>query len=202
MRAYGRAGVAGLHIKNQVQEKRCVHLARKLLVSRDVWATRLRAACKARDESGSGMVIIARSDARAGKDVYGNGGWDEAIARLKLAAELGANALFLEALQSPDECQRAIAELPDLPVLLNMVPIGKTSLVSNDEANKLGFRIVIWPTLGLEAVVPAVEGALQHLKRTGKRPDEQAMGPSKLFDMCGLEELKAFDESVGGKAYQ
>jgi 2-methylisocitrate lyase-like PEP mutase family enzyme len=199
--SYARAGVAGLHIEDQVQEKRCGHLAGKLLVSREVFGNRLRAACKARDESGTDIVIIARTDARAGRDVEGNGGFDEAVHRLKMAAEIGVDGLFFEALQGPEECEKAIAELPNLPVLLNMVPGGKTPIISNAEANKLGFRIVIWPTVGLEAVVPALENTYKKLKTEDIVYQSEAMGPGKLFEVCGLEDLMAFDESVGGSAY-
>lgn len=202
VRAYARAGVAGCHIEDQVTEKRCGHLAGKLLVSRDVYFNRLRAACKARDESGSGILIIARTDARAGKDADGNGGFEEAVARLKGAADIGVDALFFEAMQSEDEMKRAIAECPDLPMLLNMVQGGQTPQISNDTANALGFRIVIWPCLGMEALVPAYRNALGVLRKTGKPPVEENMGPKALFEVCGLNELMAFDESVGGKAYK
>lgn len=202
VKAYARAGVAGLHIEDQVQEKRCGHLGGKLLVSREVFANRLRAACKARDESGSGIVIIARTDARAGSDPDGNGGYEEAVARLRMAAEIGVDGLFFEALQSEEEAKKAISDLPKIPVLLNEVDGGRTPIVSNSTANKLGFRIVIWPTMGLEAVVPALEKAYSHLKTQDKSSFESPMGPSKLFEACGLKDLMAFDESVGGKAYQ
>jgi 2-methylisocitrate lyase-like PEP mutase family enzyme len=201
VKSYARSGIAGLHIEDQVQEKRCGHLSGKLLVSREVFANRLRAACKARDESGSEIVVIARTDARAGKDGEGNGGFGEAVLRLRMAAEIGVDALFLEALQGPEECEQAIAELPKIPVLLNMVPGGKTPIISNAEANNLGFRIVIWPTMGMEAVVPALENAYKTLKQEDKVFQDQALGPGKLFEVCGLEDLMAFDESVGGKAY-
>jgi 2-methylisocitrate lyase-like PEP mutase family enzyme len=202
VKAYARAGVAGLHIEDQVQEKRCGHLSGKLLVSREVFANRLRAACKARDESGSGIVIIARTDARAGSDPEGNGGYDEAVARLRMAAEIGVDGLFFEALQSKDEAEKAIADLPDIPVLLNEVGGGRTPIVTSEEANQMGFRITIWPTMGLEAVMPALEKAYAALKTKGKSPEDPAMGPGKLFEVCGLKDLMAFDESVGGKAYQ
>lgn len=202
VKAYARSGVAGLHIEDQVQEKRCGHLGGKLLVSREVYANRLRAACKARDESGSGIVIIARTDARAGKDPDGNGGYDEAVARLRMAAEIGVDGLFFEALQSKEEAQKAISDLPKIPVLLNEVGGGRTPILAVEEANKLGFRITIWPTMGLEAVVPALENAYSALKKNGKSPEDPALGPSKLFEVCGLKDLMAFDESVGGKAYQ
>lgn len=202
VKAYDRAGVAGLHIEDQVQEKRCGHLGGKLLVSRDVFANRLRAACKARDESGSGIVIIARTDARAGSDPEGNGGYEEAVERLRMAAEIGVDGLFFEALQSEDEARKAIADLPKIPVLLNEVDGGKTPIVSTEVANQMGFRIAIWPTMGLEAVVPALEKAYSDLKKQGKSSQDPAMGPSKLFEVCGLKDLMAFDESVGGKAYK
>ncbi|KAK0273448.1 hypothetical protein LTR35_012198 [Friedmanniomyces endolithicus] len=201
VRAYGRSGVAGLHIEDQIQEKRCGHLSGKLLVSREVYYNRLRAACKARDESGSGIVIIARTDAAAGKDAEGNGGFDEAVERLTKAADIGVDALFFEAIQSEDQCKEVIARLPKIPILLNMVDGGRTPIISNERANEIGFRIVIWPTIALEAVMAAVGKAFQTMKKTGKTPEEPKMGPAGLFEVCGLKELMAFDEAVGGKAY-
>ena len=70
-----------------------------------------------------------------------------------------------------------------------MVPGGRTPIVTNERANEIGFRLVIWPTLALEAVVPAVEKALQSLKKTGKTPEDQSMGPGALFEVCGLRDL-------------
>ena len=204
VRSYARAGLAGLHIEDQVQEKRCGHLSGKLLVSREVYSNRLRAACKARDESGSGIVVIARTDARAGKDAEGNGGFEEAAQRLKEAAKIGVDALFFEAIQGEDEARKVIETLSEtkLPVLLNMVPGGRTPIIANSDANKIGFRIVIWPTLGLEAVVPALQNAYATLKKTDKSPEDEKIGPGALFETCGLKELMEFDESVGGQAYK
>ncbi|KAK5171164.1 uncharacterized protein LTR77_004308 [Saxophila tyrrhenica] len=201
VRSYARSGVAGLHIEDQVQEKRCGHLSGKLLVSRDVYFSRLRAAVKARDEMGGDIVVIARTDARAGRDPEGNSGFDEAVARLKGAAEIGVDCLFFEALQTEEEMEQAVEACPKVPMMLNMVQGGRTPQISGDEANKLGFRLVIWPCLGMEAVVPAYRQALKTLYKTGKAPVEQNMGPNALFEICGLKELMAFDRDVGGKAY-
>jgi len=112
-----------------------------------------------------------------------------------------ADSIGHAAIQSEDQCSEVIARLPKIPVLLNMVPGGRTPIVTNDRANEIGFRLVIWPTLALEAVVPAVEKALQAMKKTGKTPEDQSMGPGALFEVCGLRDLMAFDESVGGRAY-
>jgi 2-methylisocitrate lyase-like PEP mutase family enzyme len=202
VRNYARSGVAGLHIEDQVQEKRCGHLSGKLIVSREIFANRLRAACRARDETGGDIVIIARTDARAGKDPQGNSGFDEAVTRMRMAADIGVDCLFFEALQSEEEMKKAMELCPKIPMLLNMVQGGKTPQVSNDEANKLGFRLVIWPCLGMEALIPAYRSALNTLNKTGKPPAEQNMGPTALFEVCGLRELMEFDESVGGQAYR
>ncbi|KAI4794635.1 Phosphoenolpyruvate/pyruvate domain-containing protein, partial [Aureobasidium sp. EXF-8845] len=119
-RAYALAGIAALHIEDQVQEKRCGHLVGKQCVSREVYYARLRAAVKTRDEMESQMLVIARTDARA--DL----GFEEAVERLKGAVECGVDALFLEALQSEEECEKAVKIFAPTPVLLNMVPGGKT----------------------------------------------------------------------------
>lgn len=152
VRQYARAGVAGLHIEDQVVAKRCGHLAGKTLISREEYANHIRAACKARDE-GTDIVVIARSDARNAE----GGGFDESVARLRLAAEIGADALFFEALAGVEECKEAIKQLPrNIPVLINIIAGGKTPVISFDEAQEIGFRIVIWPFVGLEAAVPGL----------------------------------------------
>lgn len=194
VQAYARAGVAGCHIEDQVQEKRCGHLTGKQLVSREVYYSRLRAAVKARDEMGSEMLIIARTDARAGE------GFEEACERLRGAVECGVDALFLEALQSREECEKAVKLFAPTPVLLNMVPGGKTPQCSVKEAKELGFKLYINPTLGLEAVVRPLQKAYKMLVEQGT--DEcEPIGPRALFEICGLNDYMAFDESVGGAAF-
>lgn len=194
VQSYARAGVAGCHIEDQVQEKRCGHLAGKQLVPKEVYYSRLRAAVKARDDTGSQMLIIARTDARAGE------GFDEAVARLKGAVECGVDALFLEALQSREECEKAVQIFAPTPVLLNMVPGGKTPQMSVAEAKSVGFKLYINPTLGLEVVVRPLQKAYKMLVEQGT--DEcEPLGPKALFEICGLEDFMAFDESVGGAAF-
>lgn len=196
VRAYALAGVAGLHIEDQVQEKRCGHLSGKQLVPREVYYARLRAAVKARDETGSQMVVIARTDARA------DSGFQEAVERLQGAVRCGVDAVFLEALQSADEAKEAVEIFArtNTPVLLNMVPGGKTPQMTVAEAKEVGFRIFINPTLCLETVVRPLEKALRLFKEEG-RDDCEPIGPQGLFRICGLDEAVAFDQSVGGAAF-
>lgn len=194
--AYARAGVAALHLEDQVQEKRCGHILGKQLVEPEVWYSKIRAAVKARDDMESDMVIIARTDARASL------GMEEALARLTKAAELGADVLFLEAMQSQDECRYACEALRflDRYMLLNMVPGGTTPEMTTKEATQLGFKLVIFPTLLLEAMISGGNRALECLKRTGCQP-AGAVGPRKMFALCGLEDLMEIDRIAGGQAY-
>ena len=137
--AYARAGVAGLHIEDQVQEKRCGHLLGKQLVEADIWYARLRAAVAARDAVGSEMLIIARLDARAVE------GLEEAVRRLEQAQKIGIDVLFLDALESIEEAKTACEHFRGMPLLLNMVPGGKTPSMDAATARCLGFRIMIFP---------------------------------------------------------
>ena len=103
-------------------------------------------------------------------------------------------------MQSREECEQAVKLFQGTPMLLNMVGAGKTPQMTVNEARAVGFKIMIWPSVGLEAVVPALRRAFEVLKTEGKEAI-QPIGPNKLFEICGLKELMAFDESVGGKAF-
>lgn len=110
---YARAGIAALHIEDQVQEKRCGHLLGKELVSRETYYSKLHAAVAARDSLQSDICIIARTDSRQSL------GFDEAVERLKEAVKIGVDIVFLEALQTKEECEKVIKEFAGFPVLLN-----------------------------------------------------------------------------------
>jgi 2-methylisocitrate lyase-like PEP mutase family enzyme len=130
---YIRAGIAGFHIEDQTQQKRCGHLANKQLVSTSTFITRIRAAASARAAAQSDIVLIARTDALASL------GYDEALARLRAAHEAGADVLFLEGITSKAMCAAIVKDLAPLPVLVNMVEKGATPLLSVDEAREIGF---------------------------------------------------------------
>lgn len=194
VQAYARAGVAGLHIEDQVQEKRCGHLMGKQLVDRDIYYSRLRAAVAARDDMGSDMVIIARTDARAGE------GFEEAVERLKGAVECGVDMLFLEALKSHEEAQKAAEIFKGTPMLLNMVPGGVTPDTDLQKARDLGFKLIIFPTVCLESVVKHMAEDLKALKETGMT-GSGLHGVRKCFEICGLQEAQEIDQRAGGKAF-
>ena len=198
--AYARAGVAALHLEDQVQEKRCGHLLGKELVSREVWRARIRAAVNARDAvpGGSHMLLIARTDARQGL------GLEEAVERLRIAVEEGADAVFPEALASKEECRHVceVFNALNVPVLLNMVPKGTTPDISVEEARQLGFRIVIFPVVGVEGAIAGMRKTMEGLKREGRHDAESSIGVKEAFRLCGLEECVEIDRKAGGKAFR
>ncbi|CAH0020318.1 unnamed protein product [Clonostachys rhizophaga] len=203
VRAYITAGVAGLHLEDQVITKRCGHLSGKELVDQDTYISRIRAAVMARDEmraaTGGDIVIIARTDALQGL------GYDQAIQRLRLAVEAGADVAFLEGPTSVEQCRQVCQDFVDVPVLLNMVSGGVTPNLSVSEAQDLGFRLIIHPGLALFPVLEGVENAFREIKATGKAQVSEAQakeGVKKLFNACGLRDCIEFDAKAGGIAYK
>lgn len=195
VQAYARAGVAALHLEDEVTEKRGRQLLQRQLVDREEWYAKLRAAVAARDEIGSDMIIVASTIAN------GAVGFDEAIARLRGAHECGVDALFLDTPKNKDECQRAcdIFGPAGMPMLLNVGPNGFMPDTTAEEARALGFRIVIWPTAVLDAVFAGGVKALNTLKTEGKSA-AQLMRPGEIFRICGLSESLAIDKRAGGEA--
>ena len=194
VQAYARAGVAALHLEDQVQEKRCGHLTGKQLVDRETFFSRIAAASAARDAIGSDMMIIARTDANA------DSGFEEAVERLKGAKQRGADMLFLEALKTDQECQDAIKTFDGTPLLFNNVPGGASPDLSYTKARELGFRIVVYPCACLGAVFEHGSAALKYLKDNGKEQDTD-YGVRKMFEISGLNDAIAIDKQAGGRAY-
>jgi 2-methylisocitrate lyase-like PEP mutase family enzyme len=190
---YARAGIAALHIEDQVQEKRCGHLRGKELVPREVFYSRIQAAVNARKDLGLDILIIARTDARQSL------GFDEAAERLRCAAAIGADMVFPEALTSKQEAQDMVRTMGDTPCLLNMVAKGVTPEMSAEEARQLGFRMIIFPVVGFGGAIKGVRESLAVLKRDGREPEE-LVGVEEAFELCGLDECITLDQRAGGKA--
>lgn len=197
---YIRAGVAGLHLEDQVMNKRCGHLKGKQLVDLRDYAARIRAACMAREQSGGDIVIIARTDALQGY------GYDEAIKRLRFAIREGADVAFLEGVTSAEDAQRLCKDLAPTPCLFNNVPGGVSPDFGVQECKDIGYKIAIFPCLAMEIVYPAVRRAVQQLKTIGnvksQEEDGRRFGPRELFQACGMDELMEFDVQAGGTSFE
>jgi 2-methylisocitrate lyase-like PEP mutase family enzyme len=151
------AGAAGIFLEDQVWPKKCGHMAGKRVVPREDWLGKLQAALDHRWK----LFIVARTDARAAI------GLDEAILRARMAAELGVDAVFVEAPESADE-MRAIADaLPGVVLVANMIEAGKTPLLTPAELHDLGFDLIVSPLTGLFAMAKSVATAYQVLNDQG-----------------------------------
>lgn len=193
---YAKSGVAGLHIEDQVQTKRCGHLSGKEVVDRDVFYSRIRAAVGARKQINSDIVVIARTDALQ------THGYDEAIARLKGACEAGADVAFFEGLTSHEQAAKIIKEVAPMPVLLNMVEAGATPSFTAAEAKAVGFKIMIVPFVTIVPAYGAMKAELQKLKANGTMSDEsKKMTPQDLFRICGVDASIDIDKKSGGKSF-
>jgi len=179
VREYERAGVAAIHLEDQVFPKRCGHLAGKAVIPAKEFAEKIRAASENRTDPD--FLIIARTDARAVN------GLDDAIARARLYREAGADVIFVEAPTSREEIERIVREV-EAPLLSNQVPGGRTPAVTASELEKLGYKIVIFPAVGFMAAALAIEEALSKLKETGTDwHDGPVLGPLEIFRRVGIE---------------
>ncbi len=152
-------GIAGVILEDQEWPKRCGHLEGKRLISMKEHIEKIRAARFASGESG--LVIVARTDARAEL------GLEEAIRRGKAYFESGADIIFIEAPQSREELKEIPLALPDVPLLANMIEGGKTPCLSAQELGKLGFKLGVFALSGLFAATKAIEDCFRFLKENG-----------------------------------
>lgn len=174
VREFERAGASGMLIEDQVTPKRCGHFAGKQVVSTNEMLDRLKAVLDARDDPD--FVIIARTDARA------EAGLDEAIERAIRFGEAGADVCFVEAPGSHDELARVASEVP-FPQLANMLPGGVTPILSADELQELGFRIVVDPVGTLLATGHIVKQLAEAMLRDGRSDQSSA-------EMLSFDEIK------------
>lgn len=159
VREFERAGVAAIHIEDQITPKRCGHLDGKEVISLSEMAQKLQAALAARTDPD--FCIIARTDARAVN------GFDDAIERARAFTKIGVDAIFVEAPQSEEELAEIPRRLPDIPLLVNVFKGGKTPMLSADRLEELGYRIAIYPSETQRAAIHAMRNALSTLKREG-----------------------------------
>ena len=159
VREFERAGVAAIHIEDQITPKRCGHLDGKEVISLGEMTQKLQAALAARSDPD--FCIIARTDAR------GVNGFDDAIERGQAFAKLGVDAIFVEAPQSEEELEEIPRRIPNIPLLVNVFKGGKTPMLPVERLEKMGYRIAIYPSETQRAAIHAMRNALSTLKREG-----------------------------------
>jgi 2-methylisocitrate lyase-like PEP mutase family enzyme len=184
VRDFEQAGVAAIHIEDQVAPKRCGHLDDKEVVPRADWIVKIRAAAATRKDPN--FLIIARTDSRA---VIG---FEEAISRVNEALANGADMAFVEAPQTLEELA-AVPKRVNGPCLLNVVWGGKTPMLDLRQAEAIGFKLAIVPALLLKAAIGACDDALAALKATHAHPAPfGGMTVRDVFNRVGAREWDQF----------
>ncbi len=185
---YEAAGVAGIHIEDQVAPKRCGHLDGKLVIPPEEMVAKVRAAVEARVQPE--FVIIARTDARAVEGLEG------AVQRAKMYREAGADVLFIEAVVSEEEAAEVARAFPGVPLLFNWAEGGKTPPVSLARLTELGYRIVIFPISTLLAAAAGMRAILREIGRAGTPAAALADLPAfgEFVDFIGLPEVREAEQ--------
>ncbi|WP_127126852.1 methylisocitrate lyase [Georgenia sp. SYP-B2076] len=183
------AGVAGLHIEDQVNPKRCGHLDGKQVVDTDTALKRIRAAADARRDPN--LLLMARTDIRA---VEGLGA---AIDRAKALVDAGADAIFPEAMRDLGEFE-AVRRAVDVPVLANMTEFGKSDLFTTTQLADVGINIVIYPVSLLRLAMGAAERGLDTINREGtlKPLLGEMQHRARLYELLDYEGYNHFDTSI------
>lgn len=176
VREHARAGTAGIHIEDQVSPKKCGHLDDKQIVPREDWVAKIRAAVAARPDPD--FLVIARTDSRA------VAGFDEAVARCNDALAAGADMAFLEAPRTMEEVA-AVPKRVNGPCLYNLVKGGKSPDVGLEEAEAMGYRLVIVPGLLFKTMIAAGDAALGALRDTRRHPEVAGITVRDAFARMG-----------------
>jgi 2-methylisocitrate lyase-like PEP mutase family enzyme len=188
---FAAAGVAGVHLEDQVFPKRCGHVAGKSVIDTSELVLKVRAAVRARQ--GHDLVIVARTDALA---VHGV---DDAIERANRALEAGADIAFVEAPTTIAEVERIGREVEG-PTLYNLVTGGKSPSLTVKELGELGFDIVVVPTVALYPAIAGMrEAARQVLAEAGDEPLQRfGLRPVDVFNLVGMEGWMDLDQELAG----
>jgi methylisocitrate lyase len=185
------AGVAGVHLEDQEMPKRCGHLSGKTLVEPQAMVAKIRAAVAARRDPD--FYLIARTDAR------GVSGFDDAVRRANLYRAAGADAIFPEALETPEEFIEFAKRVPG-PLLANMTEFGKSPLMDVNTLAVFGYKMILYPVTTLRVALKAAEAVLSEIKASGtqKASLDKMLTRAQLYDLIGYSGFEERDRRYFG----
>ncbi|GAA1122661.1 methylisocitrate lyase [Citricoccus alkalitolerans] len=186
------AGLAGCHIEDQINPKRCGHLDNKAVVDLATATQRVAAAASARRDEN--FLVMARTDIRG---VDGAGGLNGAIDRAKALVDAGADSIFPEAMKDLSEFE-AVCNAVDVPVLANMTEFGKSELFTREQLASAGVALVIYPVTLLRSALGAMERTLSTIRSEGTQQDAvgEMLTRARLYELVDYEGYNGFDSSV------
>ena len=183
-------GLAGCHIEDQMNPKRCGHLDNKSLMSTIDVVKKIKAASMGK-KLDSNFLLIARTDARSSE------GLSQAIDRAKAYIDAGADMIFPEALQDEKEFAE-FRKATSVPLLANMTEFGKSKLLNKTQLSNLGYNLVIYPVTLLRLAMKAAETGLDHIKSSGSQEGvvPQMQTRKELYELTRYEEYNQFDQNI------
>jgi len=182
-------GVAGVHLEDQVEQKRCGHLDNKELIPTDKMVNKIKECVKARKDEN--FKIIARSDAKAVEGI------DKMIDRCKAYVDAGAEIIFPEALANEKEFE-VVRKSVDCYLLANMTEFGKTKLLNYKDLENLGYNIVIYPVTTQRLAMKSVEDGLRDIFKDGHQNNiiDKMQTRKRLYEIVEYEKYNSLDEKI------
>ena len=189
IKTFEEFGVAGVHLEDQIERKRCGHLENKELISSDKMVGKIKECISAKKDKN--FKIIARSDAKSVEGI------DKMIDRCKAYIDAGAEIIFPEALSNEKEFEKVRKELPCY-LLANMTEFGKSKLLNYKVLENIGFNIVIYPVTTQRLAMKSVEDGLRAIFADGHQNNiiDKMQTRKRLYELVDYEKYNSLDEKI------
>jgi len=186
---FEKLGLTGLHIEDQISQKRCGHLDNKELISKEEMVKKIKLSVKSRKEKN--FKIIARTDANSIEGI------DKTIERAKSYQDAGADIIFPEALKDEKEFEKVRKNL-DIYLLANMTEFGKTKILSYKQLENIGYNIVIYPITTQRLAMKSVEDGLRVIFEHGHQNNiiDKMQTRKRLYELVEYEKYNSLDENI------
>ena len=186
---FEKLGLTGLHIEDQISQKRCGHLDNKELISKEEMVKKIKLSVKSRKEKN--FKIIARTDANSIEGI------DKTIERAKSYQDAGADIIFPEALKDEKEFEKVRKNL-DIYLLANMTEFGKTKILSYKQLENIGYNIVIYPITTQRLAMKSVEDGLKVIFEHGHQNNiiDKMQTRKRLYELVEYEKYNSLDENI------
>jgi methylisocitrate lyase len=182
-------GLAGCHIEDQIEQKRCGHLDNKELVTKEEMVTKIKAAVSARKDKN--FLIIARTDANTVE------GLEKTIDRIKAYEDAGADMIFPEAMKDENQFEK-VRKITKGYLLANMTEFGKSKLLNKSELEKLGYNLVIYPVTTQRLAMKNVEDGLKSIFKNGDQNNiiDNMQTRKRLYELVEYEKYNTPDNKI------